>query len=43
MARDLIVTRDVSVSQACRATAIDRKTFSYQPKKKTGDAVIEDL
>ena len=43
MARDLIATRDVSVSQACRATAIDRKTFSYEPKKKTGDAVIENL
>jgi len=43
MARDLIATRDVSISQASRATAIDRKTFSYEPKKKTGDAVIENL
>ena len=43
MARDLIAVRGVSVSQACRATAIDRKTFSYQPLKKTGDAMIEEL
>lgn len=43
MARDLIARRGVSVSQACRATAIDRKTFSYKPKKKTGDAMIENL
>ena len=43
MARDLIATHGVPVSQACRATAIDRKTFGYQPKKRTGDAMIEDL
>lgn len=43
MARNLIAIHGVSVSQACRAAAIDRKTFSYQPKKKTGDAMIENL
>ena len=43
MARALIATRGVSVSQACRATAIDRQTFSYKPKKKTDDAMIENL
>ena len=43
MARSLIETRDVSVSQACRVVKIDRKTFSYAPKKKKGDAVIVDL
>lgn len=43
MARDLIEAHGVSVSQACRATAIDRKTFSYEHKNKTGDAMIEDL
>ena len=40
MARDLIATRGVSVSQACRAVSIDRKTFSYESKKKSDDVVI---
>lgn len=43
MARNLIRIHGVTVSQACRATAIDRKTFSYKAKKKTGDAMIEKL
>jgi len=43
MARDLIASRGVSVNQACRSVGIDRKTFSYVLKKKTGDAVIENL
>jgi putative transposase len=43
MARSLIATHSVSVNQACRAVSIDRKTFSYEPKKKAGDAVIESL
>lgn len=43
MARDLIATRGVSVYQACRSVGIDRKTFSYVPKKKAGDAMIENL
>lgn len=33
----------MSVSQACRVANIDRKTYRYQPKKKTGDQMIEDL
>lgn len=43
MARALIVTHGVSVSQACRAVDIDRKTFSYEPKKRGADEVIVGL
>src|SRR3990167_7014859 len=43
MARDLIETRGVPVAQACRAVAIDRKTYRYSPKKKGDDLMIQDL
>ena len=43
MARDLITAHGVSVSQACRAVSIDRKTYGYIPKKKMDDAMIENL
>jgi len=33
----------VSVSQACRVTNMDCKTYRYQPKKKQGDKMIEKL
>lgn len=43
MARDLIARHGVSTSQACRAVSIDRKTFSYVPRKRGGEAVIVEL
>jgi len=43
MARDLIGTHQVSISQACRVIKIDRKTFRYLPLKKEDKSMIEDL
>lgn len=31
------------INQACRVAQIDRKTYSYQPKRKQDDTVIENL
>lgn len=31
------------MSQVCRVMGIDRKTYRYQTKKKTGDAMVVDL
>jgi putative transposase len=33
----------VNISQACRISSIDRKTFRYKPKKRQDDTVIEYL
>jgi putative transposase len=33
----------VPINQACRVANIDRKTYRYQPKRKQGDQIIEDL
>jgi len=40
---ELIVNYSVSISQACRVITMDRKTYRYKPKKKSGDQMIESL